>query len=306
MRDVGIADLSKVVNLAGYSSMPASSGRPYGVALDAEARILYFSDNSAHVIRQLDLRDGQVTTLAGGGSPYHRGSTDGVGKNARFSAPAGLAFSPDKKYLDIVDRDNHAIRRMTVATRVVETWAGLPNSPGSSDGPRLPAYLDAPSVRFNKPNGVAVAADGTIYVADTGNNAIRVIAPDTEKGIGNVTTLIRHAEPVTERGSYPFSPDQIFLEGNYLYIADAGGDVLWKLDITTKTKSAVAGLYNQQGNLVTDPYAATSCPAVPSPTRTDCIYGEQARFAKMIGVTKVGNKIYTNDYSLYGNPTFNQ
>jgi sugar lactone lactonase YvrE len=72
--------------------------------------------------------------------------------------------------------DGHAIRKISSSGTVTD-FAGQPGEPGSSDG------TDA--ARFSGPSGIAVDTDGTIFVADTGNNAIRKITPD-----GAVSTVI--------------------------------------------------------------------------------------------------------------------
>jgi len=57
-------------------------------------------------------------------------------------------------------------------------FAGKPGSgPGTNDGPSAVA-------RFDGPTGIAVDSAGNVYVADTGNNTIRKVAPT-----GEVTTL---------------------------------------------------------------------------------------------------------------------
>ena len=64
-----------------------------------------------------------------------------------------------------------------IAQDSVRTLAGLPETPGSADGTNTTA-------RFNDPAGIAIAADGTIFVADNQNHAIRRIATN-----GVVTTF---------------------------------------------------------------------------------------------------------------------
>jgi hypothetical protein len=114
-----------------------------------------------------------VTTFAGtAGVP---GTADGTGKSAQFNEPAGVAFDPLGN-LYVSDLVNNTIRKITPAG-VVTTLAGQAGTTGSADGVGTAAT-------FNQPNGLAVDTAGNIYVADSGNNTIRVV---TTAGV--VTTL---------------------------------------------------------------------------------------------------------------------
>src|SRR5690606_40996330 len=75
----------------------------------------------------------------------------------------------------VADAGNHAIRKIDAKGNVT-TLAGTGEA-GFADG-------DAGEAQFNSPQGIAIAADGTVYVADSGNHVIRAIAKD-----GAVTTL---------------------------------------------------------------------------------------------------------------------
>src|SRR5215212_320271 len=119
--------------------------------------------------------DGAMITLAAlvvfqtlAGPTTGGGYADGAGVDARFSAPARVAFCGSAFY--VADAGNHAIRRVT-RDGVVTTFAGALGREGFADG-------DATTARFNLPAGIAAAADCTLFIADTGNNAVRRISPD--------------------------------------------------------------------------------------------------------------------------------
>ena len=122
-------------------------------------------------------------TLAGlAGSP---GSTDGTGSAARFNTPWGVAVD-GAGTVYVADALNHSIRRIT-PSGTVSTFAGLAGSPG---------FVNASGndARFSSPAGVAVDGTGTLYVADSGNHAIRKITPaglvSTLAMVGPFTTLL--------------------------------------------------------------------------------------------------------------------
>jgi sugar lactone lactonase YvrE len=109
------------------------------------------------------------------GSKEGGGYVDGDLQEARFSSPQGVAVDRHGVFY-VADTGNHTIRRVDTDGSV-STLAGLFGESGSADGPDDIA-------RFSAPSGLALGADGVLYVADTGNHTIRQIAVD-----GVVTTL---------------------------------------------------------------------------------------------------------------------
>ena len=103
------------------------------------------------------------------------GHTDGQGDKASFFDPRGLAADPHGNIV-VADAANALIRRIT-PEGVVSTLAGGAEDRVSKDGPAMQA-------RFVGPDAVAVAPDGTIYIADSYANTIRKLGRD-----GMVSTL---------------------------------------------------------------------------------------------------------------------
>ena len=114
---------------------------------------------------------GQVTTFAGSGAAGHN---DGDGTSASFNSPY-FAAADAYGNIYVTDANNNVIRKITPAG-VVTTFAGS-GATGSADGTGTAAS-------FYHPQGIAIDAAGTIYVADTYNHTIRKISP-----AGVVTTL---------------------------------------------------------------------------------------------------------------------
>ena len=77
----------------------------------------------------------------------------------------------------VTDTENQTIRKITPSSSVVSTLAGLPGTPGSTDGAGSAAL-------FNYPFGIALDGGGNLYVADASNFTIRKITP-----AGGVSTL---------------------------------------------------------------------------------------------------------------------
>ena len=129
-------------------------------------------------IHRVEGVEASVFTGAGGST-----FSDGPPSIARFGVPRGLAMAPDGSVI-VSDVLTHAISRIA-PDGTVTTLAGG-NGAGYRDGPGHQA-------RFDGPVGVAVAGDGSIYVADSRNDRIRKIAPDgvvlTVAGSGEGGTL---------------------------------------------------------------------------------------------------------------------
>lgn len=133
---------------------------------------VYIADSYANTIRML--RDGVVSTLAGqAGMP---GFVDGVGTQAQFNHPVGLAIDPRSGDLLVADAYNATLRAVDRSGRV-RTLGGSPGDPGHRDGALSQAL-------FNTPVGIAAGADGSIVVTEFFNHDLRRIAPD-----GRVSTL---------------------------------------------------------------------------------------------------------------------
>ena len=143
---------------------------PYAAAVDAAGR-LFVADASDHALRVIT-PDGRSQLLAG--LPGRYGWADGTAEQARFFKPLGIALGADGS-LYVADSGNHRIRRVAPDGRTT-TVAGT-GQRGHRDGA-------AANAQFSEPSGVAVAADGSVYVADFGSHVLRRIAPD-----GQVSTV---------------------------------------------------------------------------------------------------------------------
>lgn len=169
-----------VTTLAGTAGLPGSAdglgatarfNQPIGLALDSAGN-LYVADAGNFVIRKVTPA-GQVTTLAGQAGQF--GGVDGTGSAARFSLPVAVAVDTAGNVY-VSDQVNHAIRKVTAAGEVT-TLAGTLGAAGNADG-------TGSAARFRSPGGIGVDANGTVYVADYGNDLLRAVT-----AAGEVTTL---------------------------------------------------------------------------------------------------------------------
>jgi sugar lactone lactonase YvrE len=151
---------------------------PAGVAVDSAGNV-YVADFGNHTIRKVTLA-GAVTTLAG--SAGQRGSTDGTGSAARFSAPSGVAVD-NAGNIYVLEPPTFTVRKVTPAG-VVTTLAGSAGQSGSADGIGSAARFGGAFGRFLVFHGLAADSAGNVFVADSWNRTIRKITP-----AGAVTTL---------------------------------------------------------------------------------------------------------------------
>ncbi|MDF2647454.1 MAG: copper amine oxidase [Paenibacillus sp.] len=249
--------LSDVSTFAGIGDFEDKSGDALSAAFRAPGSVVQLSDGSIlvadtrnHLIRKIS--DGIVTTFAGPevvvtknnqGFPTG-GLVNGKSSEAFFNAPTGLAVDANGNVY-VADSANNAIRKVDMNGQV-STLAGN-GVPGSKDGKGVEA-------NFNHPSDVAVAADGTVYVADSLNHVIRKIAVD-----GSVTTLNAAATRAIEirPGEASFAGEfqdgslatakfnepaglVIDSKGN-LFVSDTGNQRIRKIDLQAETVTTVAG-----------------------------------------------------------------
>lgn len=202
IRKIGLDGVSTTLAGAveGYAEglgKAASFNTPSGLAMDWAGN-LYVADTGNNAIRKIT-PDGKVSTLAGDGLA---GDRDGRGAAARFNGPIGVAVDGDG-VVYVTDTYNDRIRRIAPNGDVTTIAGG--SRAGKADGPAAQALFDLPT-------GLAVAANGDLYIADTGNHAIRKLDKN-----GVVTTVAEAKEG--ERASLLRSPVAVALTADgYLYV----------------------------------------------------------------------------------------
>jgi sugar lactone lactonase YvrE len=250
---------------AGQSSEGSADGlgqnarffSPKGIAVDAAGNI-YVADSANYTVRRIT-QNGIVSTVAG--VPGESGPANGTGAQARFYYPESVAvdgagdvyvaeadltirkITPDGMVSTVpaqvlalsglaIDTagsiyvsDSNAIEKIT-SSGTLSVLAGVP---GGSYG-----YIDAvgTDARFDNPRGLAVDRVGNVYVADSGNNAIRKITPT-----GAVSTMV---------GSTHFkNPWAVAVDdaGN-IYVADSGNHIIRTITPTgfVRTLAGLAGV----------------------------------------------------------------
>lgn len=150
------------------SGAQASFNSPSGLAIDHAGNI-FVADTGNNRVRKVT-PEGVVSTIAGNGTA---GYVDGQGASAEFNGPIGVAVDGNGNVF-VADTYNDRIRKIAVSGEVTTVAGG--NKPGYADG-------DGPSSLFDTPCGIVAYPDGSLMVADSGNNRLRKIA------YGRVSTL---------------------------------------------------------------------------------------------------------------------
>jgi hypothetical protein len=201
---------------------------------------IYIADTGNHEIRKVTVATGIITTVVGNGSPGSNGD-GGAATAARLNSPRGIVVAANGDYY-IGDRSNNKVRKVTALTGIITTYVGTGTAGYSGDGGL------ATLARLDRPQGIYLASNGDLYIADANNHVIRKVAGLT----GLITTI-------AGTGTAGFSgdggaataarlnaPEAVHLNPTgELLIADTANDRIRKVSttgiITTVAGTGVAG-----------------------------------------------------------------
>lgn len=201
-----------VTTVAGLAGLPGASDgvglearfyHPYSLTLSQDGTFALVADTGNHTLRQLDLETGQVSTLAG--QAGISGERDGVGLEARFYCPHGIALYPSDAFALIADYGNGSLRRIDLDTAQVSTLT------------RDPTKLD-PEITLERAIDVDISPDGAFaLVVDVDAPALRHLSllPPEVISIFGASNARQMAIPVD-------SPRQVSLsaDGDWAVVLD--------------------------------------------------------------------------------------
>jgi serine/threonine-protein kinase len=221
------------------------------IASPAQGLLVFQTDGSQGLyyysgVAWLNLANGRVPDANGSTTPANGGAVSTAvspSASSNFLSPAGVAVGPDGTvYVTSVGDD--VLFQVDNSSAAVNRVAGT-GQVGYVDG-------QAVNARFNNPTGVAVGPDGTVYVADAGNNCIRQVSRDGSL----VSTLTGSVTDGTADGTGPAArfrnPTGMAVDvAGTLYVADQGSNRIRKITpagvVTTLAGSGSAGFTDGQG-----------------------------------------------------------
>ena len=187
---------------------------PMGLAVDAAGNI-FVADRDANVVRRI-ATTGIIQTVAGNGTPGYQGD-GGPATAAQLNSPFAVAVDAQGN-LYIADTNNVVVRKVT-PNGTISTYAGSGTRGFGGDGGQ------ARNAWFDGPEGVAIDANGVLYIADTFNGRIRQVAADgtitTAAGVGSTGIFGGDNGPPTSAALSLPTDVAVDRSGNP-YIADFG------------------------------------------------------------------------------------
>ncbi len=213
----GVISTAAGNGVAGYSgdggaATSAMLNTPEGLTSDADGNV-YIADTKNNRIRKL-LPDGTIITIAGNGNASFFGD-GGPADSASIHGPEGL-YSAGGGYIYIADTGNQRIRELLPNGTIV-TVAGNGTQGVTGDGG------PATSAELSLPAAVTLDAAGNIYIADQGNNRVRIVSTNgtISTFAGAATYTLGDGGPAT--GAQLSAPASVAVDtaGN-VYISDTG------------------------------------------------------------------------------------
>jgi len=209
-------------------------GAPFGVEIGPDGA-LYVTEVGNHRVLRVDLKTGQLTTVAGCGRQGYSGD-GGLATEAALNEPYEVRFDKDGN-MYFVEMRNHIIRKVDAKTRTISTIAGVGKPGYGGDGG------PATEAQFKNPHSIALDDRGGLYVADISNHRIRRI--DLETGIvesiaGNGQRQLPRDGQIA-RGNAVLGPRALFVGGTTMWVALREGHSVWTLNLANGKWNHVAG-----------------------------------------------------------------
>ncbi len=185
---------------------------PWSPVIDANGN-LYFIES--HRIVKVSASTGLLTFVANRSNARGYSGDGAPAIFASFNDPGGLALDSAGN-LYVADTYNHRVRMISAITGLITTVVG--NGAGAFNGEGLPALATS----LNLPYGLALDADGNLFIADSSNNRVRKLTVAT----GIVTTVagdgtFHYSDRVPATATGVFGPEGLAIDKNrVLYIVD--------------------------------------------------------------------------------------
>jgi sugar lactone lactonase YvrE len=237
----------------GGQATSAAISTPAGLAIDGAGNI-YFADTGNQIVRRIGV-DGVITTVAGAPQTQGYSGDGGPATAAKLSLPQGVALDASGN-LYIADTGNGVIREVDATSGNISTIAGVAGTANfNGDGAATASHL-------NQPWSVAVAADNSLYIADSGNNRIRRLSGGTLSTVAGSGAQGYNGDTGPAAAATLNLPLGVALDpAGDLYIADSGNDCVRKISSSTGDVTAGSATIQTIIGTGSEGYSGDSGPA---------------------------------------------
>lgn len=208
--------------------------QPFGVEIGPNGA-LYVTEVGNHRVMRVDLKTGQLKTVAGCGRKGYSGD-GGLATEAELNEPYEVRFD-EAGNMYFVEMQNHLIRKVDAKTGIITTIAGIGQKGFAGDGG------PATKAKFSSPHSIALDHRGGLYVADIGNHRIRRVGLQS----GIVETIAGTGERKLPKdggiakGKPVVGPRALFIDGDIMWVALREGHSVWTLSLKNGKWSHVSG-----------------------------------------------------------------
>ncbi|MCA9065506.1 MAG: hypothetical protein KDA96_20705, partial [Planctomycetaceae bacterium] len=209
--------------------------QPFGLVTGPDGA-LYVCEVGAHVVRRIDLNNGDSKVIAGTGHKGYSGD-GGPATEAELNEPYEVRFDSAGN-LFFVEMQNHLVRRVDAKSGIISTVAGTGEVGFSGDGG------PAARAQLNRPHSIAFDGEGLLYICDIGNHRIRRV----DLVSGKIETFAGTGErkptpdgsPIT--GTPLNGPRALDFDGQHsLLLALREGNAIYQIDLKSSMLHHVAG-----------------------------------------------------------------
>lgn len=234
----------------GGPALDAALNMPHEIQFDARGHF-YVAERDSHVVRKVEAKTGIISTLAGTGVAGFSGDGGPAGA-AQLRQPHSIVVDRRDGLL-ICDIGNQRIRRVDLATGIIDTWAGTGVAQPTPDGaPRAGTPL-------NGPRTFAFAPDGTLYLALREGNAIYRLDPatDTLHHVAGAGRQGYAGDGGPARDAQLGGPKGLAYDAGRraLFVADTENHVIRRIDLSSGIITTVLGTGQRGDGPETDPLA---------------------------------------------------
>ena len=227
----------------GFTGVQANAQKaqlaPQGVALSANGDLLV-ADGYYYDVRDINTA-GTAYIYAGVPNPDPAFASKGAPvsgvavSGALFNAPVGVATDASNNVY-IADVNNNTIRQINYNAKTVSSYAGTGTAGYSGDGGA------ATSATLRSPGGVAVDKNGNVYIADAGNNRIRMVAAATRyiSTVAGTGVAGYSGDGAAATSAQVSNPTAVAVDGTgNVFFIDRGNARVRRVDATTKNISTI-------------------------------------------------------------------